>query len=58
MPITMRVHRLLELLRDIERHAREMLDTNPEHVRRILSLADEAREEARHLEHEIARVGR
>jgi len=54
----MRVHRLLELLRDIEQHAREMLDTNPEHVRRILSLANEAREEARHLEHEIARVGR
>jgi len=58
MPITQRVHRLLELLRDIEGHAREMLDANPEHVRRILMLTDEAREEARRLEREITRVGR
>jgi len=58
MPMTMRVHRILELLADIERHARELLPSDSEHVRRIISLADEARNEARHLEGEITRVGR
>lgn len=58
MPMTMRVHRLLTILRTIERHARAMLDTESEHPRRILALAEEAREEARHLEREITRVGR
>lgn len=58
MPMTMRVHRVLELLGDIERHARELLPTDSEHVRRILSLVGEAREESRHLENEITRLGR
>jgi len=58
MPITGRVHRLLELLGDIERHAREMARDDSEHARRIVTLTDEAREEARHLEREITRAGR
>jgi hypothetical protein len=57
MPITQRVHRLIELLRDIEAHAREMQDDS-EHARRIIALTDEAREEARRLEREVTRVGR
>jgi hypothetical protein len=54
----MRVHQLVRILRAIERHARAMLDSESEHPRRILALAAEAREEARHLESEITRVGR
>jgi len=52
------VRRLLELLGDIERHAREMVGEDSEHARRIVVLVDEARKEARHLESEITRVGR
>jgi 1-deoxy-D-xylulose 5-phosphate reductoisomerase len=58
MPMTIRVHRILELLEDIERHARDLLPVDSEHVRRILSLVNEARDETRHLEGEITRLGR
>ena len=58
MPMKTCVRRLLELLGDIERHAREMVGEDSEHARRIVVLVDEARKEARHLESEITRVGR
>jgi hypothetical protein len=48
----------LELLSDIERHARELLPPDSEQARRIISLVDEAQEESRRLEREITRVGR
>jgi hypothetical protein len=52
------IRRLLELLGDIERHAREIVREDSEPARRIVSLVDEARKETRHLESEITRVGR
>jgi hypothetical protein len=58
MPITGRIHRLLELLGDIEQHARAIPREDSEHARRIIALTDEAREEARRLEREVTRVGR
>jgi chemotaxis protein methyltransferase CheR len=50
MPMTTRVHRILELLSDIERHARVLLQGDAEDARRIITLVGEARDEARHLE--------
>jgi len=52
------VRRLLELLSDIERHAREIVREDSEPARRIVALVDEARKETRHLESELTRVGR
>ena len=58
MPMKTCVRRLLELLGDIERHAREIVREDSEPARRIVALVDEARKETRHLEREITRVGR
>jgi len=58
MPMTTCVHRLLELLGDIERHARELVRDDSEHARRIITLVDEAKLEARHLEKDVTRFGR
>jgi len=58
MPMKACIRRLLELLGDIERHAREIVREDSEPARRIVSLVDEARKEVRHLESEITRVGR
>ena len=58
MPTTTCVHRILELLADIERHARDLASEDSEDAKRIITLVDEARQEARHLEKDITRFGR